>query len=503
MNSYIPYCKGEKIRIVFMFQVASFWPSWDSLYHLCIKDDRFEIKLFWIYEKSGEPSQMETAEPFLKESEIEYEKYDFQKVLQFQPHYAVFQTPYDKGHRSPSAWTARFVYAGIRVVYIPYGIEISNTKESQFKHFSMSVVNNAYLIYVMSKEMKQEYDNYCLNQKAVRALGLPRFDGFKNRNSFFLSGKLSEKINGRKIILWKAHFPKIFIEDGKKKQATPEIEEYLYFAEYAKSRRDLFFIFMPHPKFCDSTIDETLRPLALRLVDKLKKMENVYIDYKDDYRPSLMNSDAIIVDRSAVMVDAGVLDVPVLYMSNQNYYEPMTSPIEALIKTYEQGNTANDMIAFIDRVCKKIDRKREERREAVKKYITCFDGENSQRIKTNLLYEINLQRYTNMPQKIRKNDKVLLFGTGEIYKFVKKMLDRYEKYRPIALLDNDNNKVGDRIDGIPILKPDSIRNMEYDYIVIATDVYYREVRLQLKDLGVKDKNILPYDWFIVLLKYAG
>ena len=45
--------------------------------------------------------------------------------------------------------------------------------------------------------------------------------------------------------------------------------------------------------------------------------------------------------------------------------------------------------------------------------------------------------------------------------------------------------------------------MEYDYIVITTDVYYREVRLQLKELGVKDKNILPYDWFIVLLKYAS
>ncbi len=503
MNSYIPYCSGEKIRIVFMFQVASFWPSWDSLYYSCIKDDRFETKLYWIDEKAGEPSQMETAEIFLKTSEIEFETYDFHKILLFRPHYAVFQTPYDKGHRNPSAWTARFVHSGIRVVYIPYGIEISNTKESQFKHFSMSVVNNAYLIYVISKEMKKEYDRYCLNRKAVRALGLPRFDGFKNRNSFPLSKQLNEKIKDRKIILWKVHFPKVFIENGKKKQATPKIEEYLYFTEYVKSRKDIFFIFMPHPKFCDSTIDETLRPLALKLVDKLSKMDNVYIDYKDDYRPSLINSDGIIVDRSAVMVEAGVLDVPVLYMSNQDYYEPMTLPIEGLIKAYEQGSTADDMIGFIDRVYKGIDKKKGERREAVKEHITCFDGKNGQRIKENLLYEINLPGYNDIPQKITKEDKVILFGTGEIYQFVKKTLGKYENYRPIAFLDNDSSKHGKTIEGIPVLEPGSINNLEYDYIVITTDVYYREVRLQLKELGVKDENILPYDWFIVLLKYAS
>ena len=95
MISYIPHGKGEKIRIAFMFQVASFWPSWDSLYSSCIKDDRFETKLYWINEEAGEPSQMKTAELFLKTSEIEFETYDFQKMLLFRPHYAVFQTPYD------------------------------------------------------------------------------------------------------------------------------------------------------------------------------------------------------------------------------------------------------------------------------------------------------------------------------------------------------------------------------------------------------------------------
>ena len=80
MISYIPHGKGEKIRIAFMFQVASFWPSWDSLYSSCIKDDRFETKLYWINEEAGEPSQMKTAELFLKTSEIEFETYDFQKI---------------------------------------------------------------------------------------------------------------------------------------------------------------------------------------------------------------------------------------------------------------------------------------------------------------------------------------------------------------------------------------------------------------------------------------
>ena len=41
----VPLYSGEKIRILFLFQVASFWPSMEPLYEELSKDCRFHTKL--------------------------------------------------------------------------------------------------------------------------------------------------------------------------------------------------------------------------------------------------------------------------------------------------------------------------------------------------------------------------------------------------------------------------------------------------------------------------
>ena len=56
----------DKIRIVFVFQVASFWTSWESLYKSCIEDERFEVKLMWINDVTGDVAQMSSAQQFLE-----------------------------------------------------------------------------------------------------------------------------------------------------------------------------------------------------------------------------------------------------------------------------------------------------------------------------------------------------------------------------------------------------------------------------------------------------
>ena len=146
-----------KIRIIFVFQAASFWPSWESVYQSCMEDEGFHVKVMWINDSSGDAAQMHSAESFLTERNIPYERFGYDSVMEFLPFYMVYQTPYDKGHRAPAAWSARFRRQGIRIVYFPYGIEISDTKESRYKHFSLPVVLNAFRIYVLSPAMEEEY----------------------------------------------------------------------------------------------------------------------------------------------------------------------------------------------------------------------------------------------------------------------------------------------------------------------------------------------------------
>ena len=88
---------------------------------------------------------------------------------------------------------------------------------------------------------------------------------------------------------------------------------------------------MPHPRFYEFNDDVNVRKNIKILIQILKKTENVYIDTNDDYRNSLIHSQSVIVDRSGVMVEAGSLGVPVLYMYNPDYKEPLSDAIEALI----------------------------------------------------------------------------------------------------------------------------------------------------------------------------
>ena len=70
-----------KIRIVFVFQVASFWPSWESLYKSCIEDERFTIKLMWIDDITGDVAQMSPSKQFLEHENIPYEIFNYDSIM--------------------------------------------------------------------------------------------------------------------------------------------------------------------------------------------------------------------------------------------------------------------------------------------------------------------------------------------------------------------------------------------------------------------------------------
>lgn len=388
----VPYREGEKIRIVFLFQVASFWPSWESFYRVCMNDPRIDVKLLLLDETVREAVQMQSAKDFLDEEKLDYTNFCDFNIDEYDPHVVVVQTPYDAGHRIKAHWSSAWKAKGYRVVYIPYGIEISDTETSHGMHFEQHVVENAWRVYTFSETMLKDYRKYCVNAGAVRALGLPKFDSLFDKSAFKLDSELVKRIAGRKICLWKVHFPKIFEENGQDIFVTPDINEYIAFAEYAARHKEIFFIFMPHPRFREPVKNKNLQELAIKLMSTLENVDNVYIDTKDDYRYSLMNADFIIVDRSAVMVEAAAIGVPVLYMVNSDFYEPVTKAIEPLMNSYEQGSTCEDMVEFTEACVRGIDKNKQIRDRAFRKCIPFFDGNCGERIKEDIVQSLVNER---------------------------------------------------------------------------------------------------------------
>ena len=55
---YIPCEKQEKLRIIFLFQAATVWASWESVYYACMKDADIEVKLLLVSETVIEKSHL-------------------------------------------------------------------------------------------------------------------------------------------------------------------------------------------------------------------------------------------------------------------------------------------------------------------------------------------------------------------------------------------------------------------------------------------------------------
>ncbi|WP_218103884.1 hypothetical protein, partial [Paenibacillus hemerocallicola] len=384
-----PYKSGEKIKIVFFFQIASFWPSWESFYQKCMNDERFEVKMILLKDVVNEQVQTKTAKEFLEKNRINYTDSDDFSLDVYTPHIVVFQTPYDNWHRTFKNSSQNIKSQGYRIVYIPYGIEISDTEKARNNHFDTDVVQNSWRIYTFSSEIVKDYKGHCRNASAVKALGHPKFDACFHKTQFTLPQTIKENVGSKNICLWKAHFPDKVIVDGNETLFTPSIDEYVRFAEEIGNHKDIFFIFMPHPKFYEMCQwIEGATEKADKLFSLLEGHSNVYIYNEDDYRPPLFNADFIITDRSAIMVEAGAMGVPIMYMYNANFQEPLTSAVKPLIDSYYQGTTSEDMMQFINQCRNDIDPRKVQREAAFRECIPYFDGQCGQRIAEDIIEEL-------------------------------------------------------------------------------------------------------------------
>lgn len=494
---YRPYVPNEKIEVLFMFQAGTVWASMESVYYSCKEDKRFSVRLVWVKETTVETSHMVGAEDFLIQSGIEYERYEEVDWETYVPHVVFIQFPYDAACHTPETLSIQFRRRGTRVVYIPYGIEISDTEIARKDHFHNYVVENSWRIYTCCEGIKKEYDYYCRNRTAVRVTGSPKFDAISRREQYPLNADIIKTARGRKIVVWKMHFPKKIVEQGTVKQITPYVSEYIRFANIMDSYKDMFFVVLAHPKMLKGVVssdiqgDDTLMSQVEELMQAIKTKDNAYIDVADDYRNSFYHADAIIMDRSAVMVEAAMLDVPVLLMKNAEYSETMTKPIENIMDGFYEGTVFEDVVNFLGDFSNGHDEKEEIRRTRVRENFPYTDGLCGRRIKDDIVESL----------KKPESDKphVILYGTGEVCKYYLSRPDwvNSKKFVIDAVVDSNATKWGKGFCGYTIIKPEQLLEQEFDAIVIMTEPHYFEIKKKLVyDMYIDERKIWRLDEFV-------
>lgn len=98
--------------------------------------------------------------------------------------------------------------------------------------------------------------------------------------------------------------------------------------------------------------------------------------------------------------------------------------------------------------------------------------------------EINLLQKTHEP--------IVLFGAGCTSEFI---VDQMHSLGicPKYFCDNDAAKKGKEIAGLEVLSPEDLQKMQNGYYYITTQLYFREIKQQLLDLGIIKEKIMQCD----------
>lgn len=91
--------------------------------------------------------------------------------------------------------------------------------------------------------------------------------------------------------------------------------------------------------------------------------------------------------------------------------------------------------------------------------------------------------------------KIILFGASTPARYLE-LLIKKEEIEIVGVLDNDQNKHGDRLSDNTIKSPELIKEIEYDFVIV-TSRYYDAIFSQLtEELSVPEDKIFP--WYIFL-----
>jgi hypothetical protein len=93
-------------------------------------------------------------------------------------------------------------------------------------------------------------------------------------------------------------------------------------------------------------------------------------------------------------------------------------------------------------------------------------------------------RKVTMDSLLAKKEKVVIFGAGGIGRRLFEIITQSNNVEVVAFVDNDEAKHGSFFRNIPILSPDKLKDIEFDFLHYGTQMGVNEIGSQISNLNV-------------------
>ncbi|MHB8872546.1 MAG: methyltransferase domain-containing protein [Myxococcaceae bacterium] len=379
LESSVEPPRDDRVRIDFLFQLPEVWPSIASVWEACAADRRVRARLVLLPFLHDSHSSPLHGQHFLEAKGLAYIDGSAYDLDGDRPDVVFLQNPYDST-RPPNFATGELVRRGVRIAYVPYGLEIGGGEENLRYQYDLEVQRSAWRIFARSQRHRQMFARHCrAGDGHVVVTGHPKIDRIATSDKAAAGAELLEAISGRRAILWTPHF-----SVGGTGWSTWERFGDGILREF-EGRPDLALIVRPHPLFFNRMRNLNLlneaSEKALRL--RLARSGNIILDERSDYFPAFAASDALMADAGSFLMEYLPTGKPILYLENPQ--GPGLSEEGEITGSYYRGRRPEQLREFIDMVSCAKDPRREERLSRLDEFFHRFDGGIGRSIKDHVV----------------------------------------------------------------------------------------------------------------------
>lgn len=333
----------KKIRVLFLVNEYSVFPSVKSVYDTMLNNNNFICDLVYI--------------PFFhvnKSDDIQKEINDYKNngykeiinckdynILKSSPDIVVYLKPYDS---IPKEY---YIYELSKiinyVIYIPYGLNAVSDEEIYKYAFQLPIQNNAWINISQSKKNQEIATKYSAQKgRNFLMIGHPRMDLMKeDYSSDLLYKKILKRAKGRKIFLYNPHHT----VSEEYKWGTFKLYG-LKILQYFRDNKDVFLLYRPHPLFASALNTEYKDDINfMKEYSKLLKSENIFHDDSQNYLISMHISNFLISDANSFIPEFTMYNKPVIYTMYPKNKKINDKDLESMIYI---AKNIQDIIKYIE-----------------------------------------------------------------------------------------------------------------------------------------------------------
>ena len=102
----------------------------------------------------------------------------------------------------------------------------------------------------------------------------------------------------------------------------------------------------------------------------------------------------------------------------------------------------------------------------------------------------------NFIMKIKEDGfrKLLFYGAGEVCELLLYVLNNIREIdlEILAVIDDDEEKIGSSITGVNVIRPNEITNYTYDGILVSSYTHNDTIKSKLLNLGIEENKIIEF-----------